>query len=117
MLGFANLAVFGLLIMIVIIALAIDDKQHRRQATQSFMEFKIDIQRILQEEVVDGLVNMEISVCEALGYGMGGSPYDFVVEDMNLREAKWFTEAIYSYLHSHGLEAKITYKEGEDNGS
>jgi hypothetical protein len=112
--GFANLAVMGILIIVMIVAIAIDDRRYNRNTRYKYMEFNLGIQKIIPDSIEEHLMDLEIELCESLGLGMGGSPYDFSVENMTSHQAKWFSEAINSYLKSHDIIADIKYKERTD---
>ena len=110
MVGFANLAVLGLLILVVIFAIIWDDKHATIKAEYRYLEFNLGIEKIIPDSVEENLVDLEIMICEALGLGMGGTSYDFMVEDMTMLQAKYFVLAIEAYLKSHDIKSSIQFK-------
>jgi hypothetical protein len=62
------------------------------------------------EEIIDGLMDIEIEYIESLGFAMGGSPFSFFVEDMKKEEqAEHLRNIIQYYFESHKLEVHTEY--------
>ena len=63
----------------------------------------------MTEEMVDGLMDIEISFIESHGCYMGGSPYSFFVEQMKKSQAEALRDIILYFFESHKKEVAIEY--------
>jgi len=63
----------------------------------------------ITEEVVDGLMDIEVSYIESHDCYMGGSPYSFFVEKMKEKQVEALRDIIQYYFESHKRDVYIQY--------
>lgn len=89
---------------------------HLRQHGYDFLIMPIGFdEKTLAEEIVDGLMDIEIEYVESHNCYMGGSPFSFFVERMKEPQAEHFRDIIQYFFESHKLNVYIEYNHKYDS--
>ena len=68
----------------------------------------------LPEEILDSLMDIEITYIESHNASMGGQPHTFHVERMKEKQVIALSELLYAFFEGHKLDVRIKYYKSYD---
>ena len=90
----------------------------RIQLKHHYYDFTIEpigfVFKDLPEEIIDSLINIEITYVESHKANMGGTTHSFHVERMKEKQAIALSELLYAFFAGHKLDVRVKYYKSYD---